>query len=214
MYIPSHFSETRTDVLHGLIREFPLGTLLVAGSQGLEANHIPFHLAVEEAGTVVLMGHLARANPLWADAPASKEALVIFKGPDTYISPGWYPSKRGDGKVVPTWNYVAAHAYGTLNFHEDPIWIKRQLELLTDRMEAGQLHPWAVSDAPPEYVDRLVASVVGIEIDVWQLVGKWKVSQNQSPENRIGVMNGLESSACPFRVEMARIVGEHAKDTR
>ena len=208
MYIPTAFREDRPEVLHAWIRAHPLGTLVTIGDQGLEANQIPWWLEVAETGKLRLLGHVARANPLGQSSATQPEVLVVFQGPAQYISPGWYPTKQEHGRVVPTWNYVVVHAHGRVVFHEDPSWIRAQLERLTDQMEANQPRPWSVGDAPPEYIAALLKSVVGVEILVNRLEGKWKVSQNQPEINRAGVIRALSTMPNSAAQEMARLVGE------
>lgn len=208
MYIPPAFREDRPEVLHAWIRAHPLGTLVTIGDQGLEANQIPWWLEVAETGKLRLLGHVARANPLGQSSATQPEVLVVFQGPAQYISPGWYPTKQEHGRVVPTWNYVVVHAHGRVVFHEDPSWIRAQLERLTDQMEANQPRPWSVGDAPPEYIAALLKSVVGVEILVDRLQGKWKVSQNQPEINRAGVIRALSKMPNSAAQEMARLVGE------
>jgi transcriptional regulator len=208
MYIPPAFREDRPEVLHAWIRAHPLGTLVTIGDQGLEANQIPWWLEVAETGKLRLLGHVARANPLGQSSATQPEVLVVFQGPAQYISPGWYPTKQEHGRVVPTWNYVVVHAHGRVVFHEDPSWIRAQLERLTDQMEANQPRPWSIGDAPPEYIAALLKSVVGVEILVDRLQGKWKVSQNQPEINRAGVIRALSKMPNSAAQEMARLVGE------
>jgi len=174
----------------------------------LEANQIPWWLEVAETGKLRLLGHVARANPLGQSSATQPEVLVVFQGPAQYISPGWYPTKQEHGRVVPTWNYVVVHAHGRVVFHEDPSWIRAQLERLTDQMEANQPRPWSIGDAPPEYIAALLKSVVGVEILVDRLQGKWKVSQNQPEINRAGVIRALSKMPNSAAQEMARLVGE------
>ena len=154
MYVPSYFSETRHEVIHELIRAYPLGVLVSIEEGCLETNHISFYLKVSETGSAFLLGHVARLNPIWKQSRECRTALAIFQGPTSYVSPGWYPSKQEHKEVVPTWNYVAVHASGTLRFHEDAQWIRLQMELLTNQMESSQRQPWAVSDAPNNYISR------------------------------------------------------------
>lgn len=183
MYSPSHFDESRPDVLQGLIALHPLGTVITHGADGLGADHIPFELCAPtaEAPFGMLRAHVARANPLWRKAG---EALVVFQGPSAYVSPALYEDKPLTGKVVPTWNYMAVHAHGTLSAIEDPVWILALLERLTDRHEAGRAAPWSVQDAPREFIDKLLGAIVGIEIPVQRMQGKWKVSQNRSARDQ------------------------------
>jgi transcriptional regulator len=190
MYLPAHFEETRSEVLHTLMRTHPFATLVTHDANGLTANHLPLHFAAEIAPCGVLQGHVARANPVWRQSPDA-EVLVIFHGPQAYVTPSWYATKREHGKAVPTWNYVVVHARGRLRAIDDPVWLRRQLETLVAHHEAGFTDPWAIADAPPDYIDKMLASVVGIEITLTDLTGKWKVSQNQPEVNRAGVVAGL-----------------------
>ncbi len=206
MYIPSHFEETRSEVLHDLIRTHPLATLVTMSSGGITANHIPLHLSIEPDGKSILRGHVARANPVWNDLTEVTEALAVFQGPNTYISPSWYPGKREHGKVVPTWNYTAVHAYGRLCAIDDPAWLRRQLESLTAEHEAAFDTPWTIDDAPPDFIDRMLSAIVGIEIAVTRLSGKWKTSQNQSAANREGVILGLQGIGSDDAIDMATLV--------
>jgi transcriptional regulator len=201
MYLPSHFAETRLDVLHQLMRAHPLATLVTLTPGGLVANHIPLQLQEPPAGAIaadapgVLLGHVARANPLWREIAQGSEVLAVFQGPQHYISPNWYPSKQESGKVVPTWNYCCVHAHGRLQVHEDAKWIRAQVGELTTHHEASQPRPWAVEDAPDDYLQTMLANIVGIEIAITRLEGKWKASQNHPAPNRAGVMAGLSALA-------------------
>jgi transcriptional regulator len=192
MYTPAYFNESRLDVLHGLIASHPLGTLVTLGEQGLGADHIPFEIAAagSDAPCGVLRAHVARANPVWRQ---SGEALVVFQGASGYISPALYEDKPLTGKVVPTWNYAVVHAHGPLRAIDDPAWILALLERLTAQHEAPRGAPWSVADAPPEFIDKLLAAIVGIEIPVRRLEGKWKMSQNRSANDRrtIAAATGL-----------------------
>ena len=194
MYVPKHFEETREDVLHALIRAHPLGALVSAGADGLDANHIPFLLKTGSSGTV-LHAHVARANPVWRTLEAQPRVLVIFQGMEAFITPSWYATKKETGKMVPTWNYAVVHAHGDVRLHPEPEWLRRHVGELTDSQEAGRDEPWKVEDAPADYVDKLVRSIVGLEIAVERLTGKWKLSQNQAPRDREGVVAGLAAEA-------------------
>jgi transcriptional regulator len=196
MYDVKAFREERIEVLHGLIRAHPLATLVTHTAQGLEANHIPLLIDSESApgsefGT--LCGHVARANPVWRSFNADTEALAIFQGPGGYITPSWYPSKAQHAKVVPTWNYAVVHAYGPLKIIDDTEWLRNLVTRLTDIHESPRAEPWKVTDAPPEYVDTMLKAIVGIEIPVRRIQGKWKLSQNRLPQDRAGVIQGLEA---------------------
>lgn len=208
MYIPKQFEETSIDVLHRLIQAKPLATLVTLRHGEVEANHIPLQLAsTSELG--VLSGHVARANTLWIDHPEDREVLVIFQGAESYITPSWYASKAETGKVVPTWNYITVHARGRLRVIHDPDWILSQLSALTDHNEAGFAHPWTVSDAPSEFTQRLLEAIVGIQIEITDLKGKWKVSQNRSDQDRASVISGLSGVG---HFEMAAIVSACVKE--
>ena len=210
MYLPAHFEETRVEVLHALMRDHPfatLVTLVTQGDEGLTANHLPLHLAAEIAPCGVLQGHVARANPLWQQSPDA-EVLVIFHGPQAYVTPSWYATKREHGKAVPTWNYVVVHARGRLRVIDDPVWLRRNLETLVDRHETGFAEPWHIADAPPAYIDKMLAAVVGIEIEISDLKGKWKTSQNQPEANRAGVVAGLRQQGTADAWRMGELVAD------
>ncbi len=194
MYVPSHFAETRVEVLHQLMRAHPLATLVTLTSEGLNANHIPMLLDPDPVPFGKLCGHVARANNLWRDVSPAVEALAIFQGPEAYITPSWYQTKQETGKVVPTWNYAVVHAYGTIRVIEEQAWLRALVERLTDEQEAKKADPWQVADAPRDYVDGLLPAIVGIEISLTRLQGKWKMSQNQNEANRAGVINGLRQT--------------------
>ena len=208
MYVPSHFAESRVDVLHDLIRTFPFGALVVLASDGINANHIPFEIDPDPAPFGTLRGHVARANPVWRDFSSQVDALVLFQGAHTYISPAWYATKQEHGKVVPTWNYAVVHAHGPLRVIDDRAWLRQFVEVLTDRHEAGRSDPWKVTDAPVDFIDTMVASIVGIEIPIAKLTGKWKVSQNRPEKDRAGVAEGLVHSGSDAEVSMAQLVRE------
>ena len=214
MYTPKHFEEPRIDVMHELMRWHPLATLVTLTSHGLEANHIPLHLIDQPAPFGTLCGHVARANPLWRDFAKDTEVLAIFHGPDSHITPSWYATKKETGKVVPTWNYAVVHACGMLRVIDDAAWVRAQLEALTAHNEAGLARPWAVSDAPHEYTEKLIGSIVGFEIVITKLSGKWKVSQNQPAQNQAGIVEGLGSSGLRDAAEMAALVAAGAKNPR
>jgi len=194
------------------MRAHPLATLVATSGDHIDANHIPLLLS-EQAGTLgCLSGHIARANPIWRDCREGAEVLAIFHGPNAYISPGWYPSKAETGKVVPTWNYVAVHAYGSLRFVEDAGYIRACLETLTDLHETGLPEPWRVSDAPADFIAKLIESVVGIEITIKRLSGKWKISQNQPQPYQQGVIQGLKSCKNMHSQEMADFMQQAIND--
>jgi transcriptional regulator len=190
MYIPRVNQEDRLPVLHRLMEEQPFASLITVGSGGLFASHIP--MVLEQNGAMgLLKGHLSRANAQWRDYSPAVEALAIFAGPQHYITPTWYPEKEETGKVVPTWNYVVVHAYGRLKVVEDGEWLMAHLEKLTRIHEDGSPVPWKVGDAPADYIASQVKGIVGLEMTIERLEGKWKVSQNRSEQDRIGVATGL-----------------------
>lgn len=179
MYTSTCFDETRPELLQGLIAQYPLGAVVVNGPDGLVADHIPFELApaTPQAPFGVLRAHVARANPLWRH---EGETMVVFQGPSTYVSPSLYEEKAVNGKVVPTWNYAVVQAHGTLRAVEDPAWLLALLGRLTLKHEAARAAPWAVEDAPREWIDKIMQAIVGIEIPVQRMQGKWKACQNRS----------------------------------
>jgi transcriptional regulator len=191
MYLPAHFAETRQDVLLSLIESHRLATIVRVGPDGLVADHIPLIIHQRE-NPVTLRGHVARANPLWREADGA-DVLVIFQGPQAYVSPGWYASKAEHGKVVPTWNYAVVHASGRLAAIDDTSWLHGHASEMTDANEAKFAEPWKVSDAPAPYIEATARAIVGIEITVSKLTGKWKVSQNRSTADRAGVAQGLRA---------------------
>lgn len=191
MYVPPLFKEDHVDVLHAAIREAGLATLVTLTPGGLIASHIPLLLDPDPAPYGTLLGHLARPNPQAKGAVAGTEALVIFQGPDAYITPSWYETKRQTGKVVPTWNYVAIHAYGPVTFFNDADRLLDIVTRLTDREEGKRAAPWAVTDAPPDFIDGMLKGIVGFSLPIARLEGKWKMSQNRPAEDRAGVVDGL-----------------------
>lgn len=193
MYVPPAFREDRPDVLRALMAAHPLATLVTSGPDGLQANLAPFRLQTTATGDV-LQAHLARGNDQVPALAAGSEALVIFQGPQAYISPGWYETKREHGRVVPTWNYVVVQAWGPARLIEDQAWLLDLVTRLTNTHETGRASPWAVSDAPADYIAAQLRGIVGVEIPVRRLEGKWKVSQNHPEANRRGVSAGLRDA--------------------
>ena len=193
MYTPKHFEETRPEVLQTLVREHPLCTLVTLDGANLVANLIPLQWRPAGGAHGALVGHVARANPLWRAHDPAQAVLAVFQGPAHYISPSWYPTKHAHGKVVPTWNYAVVQASGPLLVHDDADWIRGQVSALTQQQEAGLATPWSVDDAPRDYTDALLKALIGIEIPVTRWSGKWKVSQNQPEGNRAGVVAGLDA---------------------
>lgn len=192
MYLPTHFAEPRLDLLHAAIQNAGLATLVTSGAGGLDASHIPFLLEPTPAPLGRLLGHVARANTQWQAAPTDPDGLVIFLGPDAYVTPSWYATKRETGRVVPTWNYVAIYAHGRVRFFHDRERLLDLVTRLTDRHEQPRPTPWKVADAPADYVDSLLNGIVGVEVTITRLEGKWKASQNRNEADRRGVAEGLE----------------------
>lgn len=199
MYLPAYFKESRTAVLHAMMRARPLATLVTCSDTGLAANHIPVETLPDPAPHGMLRGHIARANPLWREYRPESEALAIFQGPQVYISPSFYPSKKETGEVVPTWDYAVVHAHGTLRFVEDTSWLRALVIRLTDAHEASREAPWQVTDAPPPYIDKMLSLIVGFEFAIASLTGKWKASQNHPAGNRRGVVQGLATGGADAR---------------
>lgn len=204
MYLPKHYEVTNVEVLHALIDAHPLGAWVTTGEGGLAIDHIPFLVDATRGEFGTLIGHVARANPVWRSLADARESVVMFRGPDAYVSPSWYPSKREHGKVVPTWNYAVVHAFGAARAIHDHGWLLALLERLTQRHEASRAEPWHVADAPADYVARQLDAIVGIELPIRRLEGKWKVSQNQPAPNRRGVVAGLRAE--PHGEAMAALV--------
>lgn len=194
MYVPNHFKEENIDKLHQYIRDFSFGLLVIADEKGIEANHIPFVLRVEEDNPLGrLECHVARNNSVWQRLQKGARVLAVFQGPNAYISPSWYPTKAETGLVVPTWNYLAIHVEGRAQVIDDSVWLKQHLRQLTEQHEANRDEPWSVDDAPADFTSRLMQAIVGIEIKIENLTGKLKASQNQPSQNREGVKTGLKA---------------------
>ncbi|MEA2737325.1 MAG: transcriptional regulator [Acetobacteraceae bacterium] len=193
MYVPSHFNESRIDVLHGFIRASGLATLVSMTAEGLLASHAPLMLDPDPAPYGTLVGHLAKANPHARSADPGTQTLVIFHGPDGYITPSYYAAKKEHGKVVPTWNYTAVHAYGTLEVFDDPARLLAIVTRLTNLHEAERAQPWAVSDAPADFVQGMLNGIVGISLPIARLEGKVKMSQNRPAADQTGVVDGLRA---------------------
>lgn len=206
MHIPSQFEEPRVDVMHELMRANPLATLVTLSPDGIEANHIPLHLSADPLPYGTLRGHVARANPVWRHFSKDTAVLALFHGPQAYVSPSWYATKAESGRVAPTWNYTTVHAYGELRVIDDAAWLRQQLEALTDHNEKSLAEPWQLSDAPDDFIERLMRAIVGIEIVITKLLGKWKVSQNQSRQNQLGVVQGLNATGREPDAAMAALV--------
>jgi transcriptional regulator len=203
MYLPPAFAEDRLEVKHGLIRAYPLATLIVTAEDGPTADLLPFILYAGEGEYGTLRAHVARANPVWKALAEGAPALVVFQGPEAYITPSWYETKRINGKAVPTWNYAMVQVRGTAHAVEDPAWLRRMLDDLTRVHEQGMPEPWKVSDAPEDYIATMSRAIVGIELPIASIKGKWKVSQNREQRDRMNIAEGLRARQSE---EMAALV--------
>lgn len=207
MYLPPLFREDRLDIQHELIRRHPLGLLVTAGSSGLLANPIPFLVDPNGSELGVLQAHLARANPQWRELANVAECLVVFQGPEAYVTPSWYATKRETGKVVPTWNYAIVQVWGRPRVIEDAAWLRNQIDALTRSREEPLAEPWQVSDAPEAFIAGQAKGIVGLEIPIDRIEGKWKVSQNRPEADRVGVVAGFHEQG---EAAMAALVAERA----
>lgn len=213
MYQPPHFREDRLEVQHDLIRSHPLGLLISAGPGGLMANPIPFVVDPASSPRGTLRCHVAKANEQWRELEGLDECLVVFQGPQAYVTPSWYATKRETGKVVPTWNYATVQAWGRPVVTHDPAWLRRQLDDLTDLREGRLPKPWAVSDAPDTFVAAQMKGIVGIEIEIGRIEGKWKMSQNRNEADHRGVVEGLTAHGGPD-AEVGTLVRTSAEGRR
>ncbi|MCM5682659.1 FMN-binding negative transcriptional regulator [Schlegelella sp. S2-27] len=207
MYTPKHFEEHDPGVLHGLIRAYPLGTWVTSAGGELLVNHVPFLLHAERGEHGTLVAHVPRANPVWQSFSREQPSAVVFQGPQAYVSPSWYPSKHANGKAVPTWNYAVVHAHGMPRVIDDPLWLLAHVSELSDTHEAGHAVPWKVSDAPTDFIEKLLAVLVGIEIPIARLEGKWKVSQNRPRHDKLGILAGLQARGGEDSRAMGELVG-------
>jgi transcriptional regulator len=206
VYLPVHFAKNDTAVLHRLIAEHPLGALVTMGADGLTADHIPFLFDPAAGPNGRLIGHVARKNDLWRDGVDGPETLVIFQGVSAYISPNWYVTKQTTHEVVPTYNYAVVHVHGPLVVHEDAKWLRGVVGKLTKAMESSLDVPWKMADAPPAFIAEQLGNIVGIEIPVNRMIGKWKISQNRPVEDRLGAIGGLRETNSPDGAEMATLI--------
>ncbi|HBN8613821.1 FMN-binding negative transcriptional regulator [Pseudomonas aeruginosa] len=191
MYLPSHFEESDPQALHALIRDYPLGLLVSHGEAGLDANHLPFELSPEKGAQGTLEAHVARNNPVWSELRDGDEVLVVFRAGDAYISPQWYPSKQEHHRQVPTWNYRVVHAHGRVRIRDDEGYVRGLVARLTRTHEATQETPWKMTDGPADYIDEMLRLIVGIEIEITRLVGKFKLSQNKEARDIRGASAAL-----------------------
>lgn len=207
MYVPRHFMESDNARLRQYIRDYSFGLLIVADDMGIEANHVPFYLCADEAGSIGrLQCHLARNNPVWQRLQHGAPVLAVFQGPDAYVSPSWYPTKADTGRVVPTWNYLAVHARGSARVFQDAVWLREHIGNLTTRHESAFKKPWSVDDAPLDFIESMMQAIVGLEIEIESLSGKLKASQNQPEQNRAGVRAALESAEQTNQRAMAKLI--------
>lgn len=206
MYLPSAFKEDDLAIIHQQIESTRLAVLVTHGALGLLANHVPLLLNPDQGPNGTLHGHLAKANPQWKELESGAEALLIFTGPDAYVSPSFYPSKAEHGQVVPTWNFLAIHAYGTPEVFHDASRLLDLVSALTDKHEAGRATPWAVEDAPKAYIDKMLSAIVGFVVPITRLEGKRKLNQNRNAADIAGVRDGLAASAVPNDNELARLM--------
>ena len=211
MYQPDLFRVEDLSRVHALMRARPFATLVSAGSTGLYATHLPTVLKDNPPFGLVEC-HLARANPHWKDLATCSEALMIFQGPDGYITPNWYPSKAEHGKVVPTWNYAVVHAYGRPEVMEDRTWLRRHVTELTAQQESGEPTPWTPSDSPETFIEAMLRAIVGFRFAITRIEGKWKMSQNRETKDREGVIRGLRNRAEGDDLEIADILASNGVD--
>ena len=211
MFQPAIFQEDRLDVMHDLMRTHPFATLISSATGELTADHIPMILHDDGGEHGILRGHVSVGNPLFTKTDGTLDVLAVFQGPQTYITPSWYASKKEHGKVVPTWNYAVVHARGTLTFNRDENWLLRHLHDLTKQHEGHRPNPWAVSDAPDEFLKGQLRGLVGFEIQVSDIDGKWKVSQNKNEADKTGVASGLLDENTVDASAISRFVTERSQ---
>jgi len=209
MYIPPLFAETRIDVLQQCIRDHAFGALITHDAAGLNANHIPFEIDAEPAPFGTLRAHVSRNNPLWREQDPAREALMIFQGPHTYVTPSWYPSRHDGGKVVPTWDYIVVHAYGQLQIREDAAWLHAHVARLTSQHEAGFAQPWQLDSAPAAYIAAQLHGIVGLEIRITRLLGKWKTNQNRPRADQLAVAQALRERGDAPALGIADAIARH-----
>jgi len=214
MYVPKAFQEDRTDVLHAMMWDIGAAAVVGHGENGLVATHAPIELSPEPTPFGTIRIHFARTNPQAHAIEDGQELLLIFQGAQGYVTPSWYPSKKLTGKVVPTWNYIAVHAYGTAMVFEEAAKLKAHLAALTNHFERGYPLPWAIDDAPQSFIDSMCRAIIGIEIPLRKIEGKWKLSQNKSSDDRSGVINGLRAQGDSVSEVMANLVEAADRDRK
>lgn len=210
MYVPKHFEELDVSVLHALIESHKLGAWVTQEDNELVVNHIPFLIDSHAGEFGKLIGHVARANSVWQSFSKSVNSVVIFQGPQAYITPSWYPSKHAHGKAVPTWNYVVVHAHGIPRAIEDRDRLLEHVNQLTRTQELAQALPWNVSDAPSDYIEKMLSLIIGIEIPIAKIVGKWKVSQNRPYPDKLGTVAGLMARDDDDSRAIADLINKHS----
>jgi len=208
MFIPSKFRQRNIEELISIMQKYSFAALVTQSETGIEATHLPM-IVSSESDKLYLKAHIARANPIWESVANGSNVLVIFNGPNCYISPNHYPTKKEAGKAVPTWNYVVVHVEGLISFIHDSEWIYDAIDTLTTTHEAELKEPWSMSDAPEEYIQKMLPAIVGIEIEITSMVGQWKLSQNQPAVNQRGVVDGLSRSLDSSTVEVACMVSSN-----
>jgi transcriptional regulator len=189
MYIPDHFSIASQEAVYRIIQEHPLGVLVTSTAEGLDANHIPFELDVNQR---LLTGHVARANPVWQDCQSNSDVMVIFRGNESYVSPNWYPSKHETHQQVPTWNYEVVHVHGKLTIQDQEKFVRKVVARLTRQHEAREPKPWRMGDSAPDYIAKMLEAIVGIEVSITRIEAKAKLSQNREERDRLNAAEMLE----------------------
>jgi len=205
MHIPSKFKQKNDNQLKNIIKEYSFATLVTYSQSGIDATHLPVILRNIE-GKDVIQAHIAKANKLWQSVKSGSKVLLIFNGPNCYISPNYYPTKKDSGKAVPTWNYVAVHVKGNISFIHDEQWLRNMIDSLTDMHESNQEVPWSISDAPDSYIKKMLSAIVGIEISIDSIDGQWKLSQNQPDINKLGVVQALQNSSDTDALKISELV--------
>ncbi|TXM07436.1 FMN-binding negative transcriptional regulator [Vibrio parahaemolyticus] len=205
MYIPAKFKQKNIEELVAIMQQYPFATLVANSSDGIEVTHLPV-LLEQSDGELVLKAHVAKANKIWEKVESDSDIIVIFNGPNCYISPNYYPTKAENGKAVPTWNYVVVHAKGKVSYSHNSEWIYSVIDKLTTEHESTLDNPWSVADAPEGFIDKMLPAIVGLEIKISSITGKWKLSQNQPEVNKQGVIRGLDALGDDTSTTMAAMV--------
>jgi transcriptional regulator len=206
MFIPHLFEETRIDKMHEVITKNPLGAVIINTATGLDANHIPFHLHPASGPFGTLRAHFSREHPFGQQAARNCDCLIVFQGPSAYISPSWYPSRNKHGRVQPSWYYAVVHAYGRLKVGNDQEWLATHLRDVTDQLEGSQPNGWSPREAPADFIARLLLQIVGVEIRIERLLGKWQVGQQKNREDLEGIVTGLNATAVPSNEALIELI--------